>query len=328
MSVNEENTTDVETKRSSLKKYLVRAVKFLLAVTVIYFAGQQLVSNWAEVSGYQWTLDPPMLALSVVLHLLTFALFSKVWCLLIRAFGFDVPLRHGFKIAYIANLGRYIPGKFWPVIGMIYLLKKIRIDMETAFASWGVATLLGLPPAFLVGFITFYFFPDMLSGIWGDNLGVGPLLAVIATFGASGFLVFAPDRTMALFNWVIGLLRRPPVQFKLSRKTAMQVYGGYFVCWVCYGLAFYTFVNGVMAEPGIPLAAGIGAFVTAYLIGYLFVFSPGGLGAREWVLIAVLTPFLGPIASGLAVAARIWNLVVELIAFAIALAIKLDSRKD
>ncbi len=273
MNAHEENKADVKTKQSRLKKYLIWAVKLLLAATVIYFAGRQLVSNWAEVSQYQWTLDPLMLTLSVVLHLLTFALFSKVWCLLIRAFGFDVPLRHGFKIAYITNLGRYIPGKFWPVIGMVYLLKKIRIDAETAFASWGVATLLGLPPAFLVGFVTFYFFPDMLSGVWGNDPGVGPLVAVIATFGASGLLVLAPNRTMALFNWVIGLLKRGPVQFKLTRKTAMQVYGGYLVCWVCYGLAFHTFVSGVMAGPGIPLAAGVlyhWGFILSPAIGALF----------------------------------------------------------
>lgn len=300
----------------------------MLATTVIYFAGRQLVINWTEVSQYHWTINPLLMILSVVFHLITFALFSKAWCLLMQAFGFSVPLKHGFKIAYIANLGRYIPGKIWPVFGMVYLLKKININKEVAFASWGIATILGLPPAFLAGFITIYFYPEMLSDTLSGNLGISPFVAVVVTFLASFVLVFAPDKTIALFNWLLKTLRRPPVQFKLKKKVALQVYLVYFIGWICYGISFYTFMNAIMSKPDIPAIAGIGSFVMAYLIGYLAFFSPGGLGARELVLTTVLSPFLGSIASGLAVTARVWNLISEFIATSIALIIKLENKKE
>ncbi|MCK4572859.1 MAG: hypothetical protein KAU36_00740, partial [candidate division Zixibacteria bacterium] len=87
-------------------------------------------------------------------------------------------------------------------------------------------------------------------------------------------------------------------------------------------------MHAVMDNPAVPVIAGIGAFVLAYEIGYLTVFAPGGLGARELVLITVLTPFLGPVAAGMAVAARIWNLVTEFIAALIALLIKFDKNKE
>jgi len=83
-----------------------------------------------------------------------------------------------------------------------------------------------------------------------------------------------------------------------------------------------------MAKPDIPVIAGIGSFVLAYIIGYLTFFSPGGLGARELVLTTVLSPFLGSVAVGLAVAARVWNLISEFIATAIALLIKLEKKKE
>ncbi|MEA3296717.1 MAG: lysylphosphatidylglycerol synthase domain-containing protein, partial [candidate division Zixibacteria bacterium] len=188
MEAGRQTESEDKAQRSFGKKLLVTAVKFVLAVIVIYFAGRQLVANWSEVSQYHWTIDPLLIVLSVVLHLVTFALFSKVWCLLIGAFGHQVPLRHGFKIAYIANLGRYIPGKIWPVIGMVYLLKQINISKETAFASWGIATLLGLPPAFLAGAITVFFFPEMLTGSLSGDSVTGPVVAIALTFGASLFL--------------------------------------------------------------------------------------------------------------------------------------------
>jgi uncharacterized membrane protein YbhN (UPF0104 family) len=328
----EEKTIATEAKsqpqKSLVRSFLITAIKFVLAATVIYFAGRQLVSHWAEVSQHHWTINPLLIILSVVFHLITFAVLSKMWCLLMKAFGFNVPLKHGFKIAYIASLGRYIPGKIWQVFGMVYLLKQINVNKEVALASWGVATIFGLPPAFLVGFITIYFYPQMLSTTLGSNPGVGPFVAVVVTFAASLLLVFAPDKTMALFNWILKTLRRPRVQFKLEKKIALQVYLGYFIGWTCYGISFYTFMNAIMVKPEIPVIAGVGSFVMAYTIGYLAVFSPGGLGARELVLTIVLSPFLGSIASGVAVAARIWNLASEFIAAMIALLIKLEKKKE
>ncbi|MDH4156497.1 MAG: flippase-like domain-containing protein [candidate division Zixibacteria bacterium] len=308
----------------SVKRIIVIALKVLLAATVIYFAGRQLVGNWAQIADYEWKINPFLLVLSVVLHLVTFVAMSRTWCLLMNAFGFRIPLKSGFKVAYIANLGRYIPGKIWPVFGMIYLLKQIDVNKETAFTSWGIATILGLPPAFLVGVIAIAFRPEMVSGSLSGGLGIGPVLALVATLALSLVLILAPDKTTVLINWVTKLLRRPSVNFRLDKKVALQVYLGYFVSWILYGASFYTFVNAIMTDPGVPVVAGIGSFALAYLIGYLAVFSPGGLGAREWVLTTLLTPFLGPVAAGVAVAARVWNLIVEFIAAAIALVVKLE----
>jgi len=311
-----------------MKSIAITALKFVLAALVIYFAGRQLVVNWAEVSQYDWTLNPVLLAFSVIFHLITFVVFSKSWCILMTAFGYRIPVRYGFKVAYLTNLGRYIPGKIWPVFGMVYLLNQIDVKKEVAFASWGIATILGIPPAFLVAFITVYFHPEMVSKILGEGVGVGSLIALLVIFTASAVLIFWPQRTIALYNWTLRLLRRPPVKLKLDKKVALAVYLGYFVSWICYGISFYTLMHAVMDNPAIPVIAGIGAFVLAYEIGYLTVFAPGGLGARELVLITVLTPFLGPVAAGMAVAARIWNLVTEFIAALIALLIKFDKNKE
>jgi uncharacterized membrane protein YbhN (UPF0104 family) len=264
----------------------------------------------------------------VVLHLVTFAIFAKTWCILMTAFGHHVSLRNGFKISYIANLGRYIPGKIWPIFGMIYLLKQININKETAITSWIIATFLGLPSALLAGFIAVTLYPQMLSGTTGGGANTGPLVALVIIFVAAVTSAFVPDRMMAIFNWGLRLIKRPPVQIRLDKSIVFKVYLGYFIGWVCYGVAFYTFANAVMAKPALPVVAGVGAFVAAYILGYMAFFSPGGLGVRELVLTSVLTPFLGSVAAGLAVTARIWNLVTETIAAVTALLIRLEKPKE
>jgi len=296
-------------------------------LVVVYFAGRQLVNNWSEVRQYDWSFNPWLIILSVAIHLLTFWILSKMWCILIKAFGYDVPHRYGFKISYIANLGRYIPGKVWSVFGMIYLLDKIGINKETAFASWGVATIFGLPPAFLAMLITISFYPQMLTGTFGAAPGLATIIAMLAIVAVSLVLVFVPDKSMALCNIVLKFFKRPVIGFKLEKKVALQVYLGYFIGWCCYGAAFYTFVYAIMPDPQLPMIAGMGAFIMAYVVGYLAFFSPGGIGTRELVLITVLTPFLGPVTAGVAITARVWNIVCEIVAVIIALSIKMNGKR-
>ncbi len=322
-----ETNPEKQTKKSRSRRYIAAAVKLILAAIVIYFAGRQLVNNWAEISQYKWEINLPMIILSIVLHLITFVFFSGMWCILIRAFGHKIPFKYAFKVSYIADMGRYIPGKIWPVVGMIYLLKRIGINKETAFASWGIATIIGLPPGFMVGFIAFLIYPEMLSGVSDAFSGIGPIIAIIIIIGGSVILVLTPDRPKILLNCILRLLKRPQVDFNLEKRVAAGIYLGYFIGWVFYGLGFYTFINAIGVGQDLPLIAGVGSFVLAYIIGYLTFFSPGGIGSRELVLTTVLSPFLGLIAAGVVVAARVWNIVCEIIAALIALSIKMGGKR-
>lgn len=291
---------------------------------MIYFAGIQVIEKWNAVSSYEWNLNPEFVALSILVHIMTFVLFSKAWCVLMRGFGFNIPLKTAFKIGYIANLGRYVPGKVWPVVGMAYYLKKINVNLDVAVASWGIATILGIPPAFLAGFITVYLYPQMIVGIFGSDAGAGLSAMIMMMIAISIFLIFVPSKTIAIYNSIIRVLKRRPIKFDLSRKVALSVYAWYFISWICYGSAFIIFSRGMLSGAEIPLIAGIGSFILAYVIGYLAFFAPGGLGARELILTAVLTSFMGSGAVGLVIAARLWNLTNEIIAAGIALGIRME----
>ena len=291
---------------------------------MVYFAGKKLIDNWHEVVDYQWSINPLLLVASIVAHIITFALMSWVWCFLITGFGYRVSLAHAFKISYIANLGRYIPGKIWPVFGMVYLARKIKINEEAAVASWGLAQMFAIPASFLACLVTLMFHPEMFTGKIGDLMGTGIYVAAAVIFLISILLILVPDKTLLLFNFVLRLFKRPEVSFRLDKTMALKVYLGYFICWMAFGFSFWLFLHAIIADPQIPVLAGIAAFVLAYQIGYLTLFSPGGLGVRELVLTTVLTPYIGPVAAGVAVASRLWNMVSEILAALIALKIKLN----
>ena len=115
---------------SLLPRLIKNALKLILVVILLYFISKQVAHHWNAIIDYDWTINPWLLALSVVSHAVTFVLFSKVWCFIISGFGYRVKVRHGFKLAYISNLGRYLPGKFWTIFGMAYLARRLGIKEE------------------------------------------------------------------------------------------------------------------------------------------------------------------------------------------------------
>ncbi len=308
---------------ASTKKILSFTIKAALTLVVIYFVADQLIDNWHSVLEFKWRLNIPLIALSLALHLITFALFAWVWCLLMVGFGHQVPLRHGFKVAYIANLGRYIPGRIWPVFGMLYVANQIKIPKETAVMSWGIAQIYAIPPSLVVALTGMWLFPEMLSGGWGEFLkGQLPLLSGL-TVTISVCLLFLPKLVVRFLNFFLVKFKRTPVHFDLSVGRAISVYFGYLICWTVYGTAFWVFLLSLSPEHQIGPGPAIGAFVTAYQAGYFMIFAPGGIGARELVMSATLAPFIGPASVGVAVAARIWNTLSDVFASIIAIKIRL-----
>jgi len=321
------NDKNVYVKRNRILKYILKVV---LTSIVIYFAGKQLVGNWSEVAEYKWNLNFIYLTISFLLHMITLVLFSKSWCTVLRALGFRVALIQGFKISYLANLGRYIPGKFWQIFGMIYLLKQVNIGKKTAFASWALSWIYGLPPAFLLSGIAAFFYGDLLSELFGGffNNDIYTAFFIISVATISILLIFVPEYSVKLLNLILRGLKKEKIDFKFKKIMAVKVFIIYFISWIIYGLAFYFLIKGLDGSSNVPFMVGLGSFVLAYILGLLALFSPGGLGVRELVLNALLLPYFGPVTSGIVVAARVWSLITEFIAAAIALLIHIRNKGD
>ena len=309
------------------KKAISNLIKLSLTAAVAYFLWIQISQNWEEVVQFEWKLHPGMLALSIGLHLLTFAAFSKVWSWLIGAYGFEVKFRYAFKIGYLANLGRYLPGKIWPVFGMAYIAKQVNIDERASVTSWAVALVYAISSSFAVCACIAAFYPELIdiaTRLVPRSVALAGLSLVALV---SLTLIIYPQVVSRVVNIGLRVLRRETLDFDIDRKTSFRVFLGYAACWMLYGLSFWTFLQAINAGAEIPIHVGIMSFILSYQIGYFAFFAPGGIGVRELALTYSLGPFIGPLAAGVAVAGRLWNISVEIIAALVALKIKLPEKK-
>ncbi|RKX22951.1 MAG: hypothetical protein DRP45_10995 [Candidatus Zixiibacteriota bacterium] len=305
-----------------MKKILVFALKVILTVAVLYFVGRQVWDNWDEIGTHDWQVDYFDLVLSLILAQAALFFFSTSWKSIVSGFGHRVTPTVSFKICYLSNLGRYIPGKVWQVFGMLYLAKKEGVPEEQTAASFVLFQLFTIPASILVYVLAAQIEPAIMT----DKvalLGRGGSLAISALMLAiCAVLIFWPQPILKGVNKIFAKLGRPTASFELDKSVAALVFAGYFAGWILFGLAFWLFLRSILGNSAPSATAAVGLYNVAYQIGYLALFAPGGFGPREFVMGALLIPFVGPIAAAVAVAARIWSVLIDFLAAVIALCIR------
>jgi hypothetical protein len=88
------------------------------------------------------------------------------------------------------------------------------------------------------------------------------------------------------------------------------------VVWFLFIRAFHPISLGSL--PGV-----VGSVIFAFIIGYLAVFTPQGWGIREGILSALLAYYMpAPLAVMVAVLARLWTIVDEVMALGLVLLLR------
>ena len=308
---------------SSPKKTAIRIVKIALVALILYYLFSRVYAHWQEISSYDWQIRPLYLVLSFVAGLITFWLFSTIWRIIVAGFGHDISPAKAFRISYLANLGRYIPGKLWQFLGVIYMTRKEGMPPEQAASSVVLIQLFAIPSSFLVFVLGSQIEPRVLVdqvAVLGSNSALFMTLAMLA---ACMVMVIWPGKVLGIGNYFLRRFGREPVTFRLDKRVALMILVGYCLAWTGYGLAYWLFLQAVMVNPTVGPVASIAIFNASYQIGYLVLFAPGGFGPRELAMGALLTPFAGAaLAPALAIVARLWAISVELMAALIALSIR------
>ncbi len=268
--------------------------------------------------GLDWTalqeLDPAewrpnLVVLGAACALLLIAMFMNavLWARVVADLGGTrIPPSEAIPLFMIANLGRYVPGKVWQIAGLAALARGKGVGPVTATGAAVLGQGLSLLAATAVGLGALLTGPEQLRP-WG--------------FFAAGLLVFVVIviAIPASFQWGARLWFRvartePPQQ--LASVHGLRWLALYALNWVLLALSFWVLVVSFGVSIGIVPAAS--AFAAAYVIGYLVILAPAGVGIREGFLLAFLTPHVGAASAGtLAVIARIWTTVVELVPAAV-----------
>ena len=250
--------------------------------------------------GVSWSL----VALSSLTLLLAYLYSGGLWGLMVREIGgYEVGFVSSLRVFFTANLGRYLPGKVWQIAGLAYLAKGEGVPAPAATGAAVLGQAFSLAGATLVG-------AGVLLGngrgpSFGGGWAAAALLVLLLGATSSGIL-------KGLLRFWFRLARQEvPGEFRPDRAFGIRWMGLYALGWALQGLAFWLLVRSLGFDA--TLLEGVPAFPAAYVAGYLALFAPAGAGIREGMLVVFLGPILGAGAAVVALLARLWTTVVEIV---------------
>jgi uncharacterized membrane protein YbhN (UPF0104 family) len=100
---------------------------------------------------------------------------------------------------------------------------------------------------------------------------------------------------------VLKTARRAPLEKSVSVGGMARALAWTTLGWLCYGAHAWFLISEFAGHGAHVLALSLGGYALAWSVGFLIIFIPGGIGAREIALIAVLAPVMSS-ASALVVA--------------------------
>jgi len=250
-----------------------------------------------------WAPSVPLLLASSLLLLGAYLMSAAIWGRLVLDLGGPaVATRDAIPIFMVANLGRYIPGKIWQIAGLSLLARRRGVPAATATGAAVLGQGIALAGACIVGLgalmaapidVRAWAVPGAVTLVAGVGIGLSP-----------------PVFRRVARIWFRVIRREAPSG--LDRVHALRWLLLYTANWALYAFSFWLMaVSFGQVGEVVPVAS---AFAAAYVLGYLMVFAPAGVGVREGFLVVFLGPHFGVGPAGvLAVVARLWTTVVELL---------------
>ena len=239
---------------------------------------------------------------------------AQAWRVLLRGAGHVLPLRQAFVLCGTAQIGKYLPGNVFHLVGRATLAyQRASISFDVSAASLALETALVLLAGTLVGA------PFILtrSAAVLSLLGVSSLwlwAVVVIVAGMSGAFVFVLARPR-----VAALLQR--LRQMTTWRTVLQVLCWDIVTFVVLGTALY--LTAAVAWPDafeLSWMETTLAFTVAWVLGFVTPGAPGGIGVREAVFLLVLGGNSQSIAVGasLSVASRLLSVCGDVVTFGLA----------
>ena len=291
-----------------VNRKLFRYVGWLLAAVVVVLVGRHLVSDVSALRSQPLARPPRwgLIMLSGALFLTGHAVLVQTWRSMLACWEARLGFWQAARVWSVSNLARVLPGKIWNIGAMGAMSRELGVSPVAASGSAILSTLVNLLAGFVVAVISGRALLEQTSH------GRGALAVLIVVLASLGLLM-AP-LLLPRIAPVIGHLVGRPVQATLPARAVIYAMVGNLAAWLLYGAAFRLFVSGLLGPTTGGYAEYLAAYTVSYLVGYLFLFAPAGIGVREQTMVTVLT-FAGlatsPQAALVALTSRVWLTLLE-----------------
>jgi uncharacterized membrane protein YbhN (UPF0104 family) len=295
----------------SRKKPLMRLLQIGTIVIIFGFLLHALYSSWHEIRAYTWEIKYGVLALSFILSILSASFSAYLLRRILTRLGVSLSYRKLFRVFFLSQLARYIPGMLWGVLGWAYLAEREEgVPKTTSTAALMLHLLFQVVSGVMVFLLTIPFWENV-----SDTAALIPVLLLLPL----GLLLLQPQLVRRAFNFGLRLGGQQPLDIDWGYGYVLMQLTLSMAAWVGRGLTSYFLIQSITFCPPSKLAVIVGAIAIAWVVGLVSVVTPSGLGVMEGSL-TILLSFAFPIyvAAIIALLTRLMRTVSDMACAAIA----------
>jgi glycosyltransferase 2 family protein len=293
------------------KQRLGSLVGAAIGIAGIVFVVRRVARDWDDFSDAIASASPAWVACGLVFGLAAMSMIGWNWFALLRSNETASDFRRGATWFFVGQLGKYVPGGIWPIVGQAELATRAGTSRSQAYSATALsmlATLLGAAVFGVGAAMVSSFDHRLIASIVG-----GALLA--------GFVLLGSARVRQYVHRVAARVTRRRLELPESRVLAVAT-ARHLPVWFCFAMVnicvFRALGGSVEFRLVVELAV---ATCVSWIAGFVVVGVPGGLGVREAVFVSMMTgPVGASIALSIAVVSRAVSISADLLGAAGALA--------
>lgn len=263
------------------RSFFYRLLQIAIIVTIFGFLFHTLYANWNEVRAYDWKVNYPILAVSFLFTLVSASFYVYPLKLVLSRLGAPLTYRKTFRLFFMSQLARYIPGMVWGVLSWAYLAEREEgVRKTTSTTALTVHLLFQVVSGVVVFVLTIPFWQNAI-----DLAGLMPVVLLLPL----GLLLLQPALVNRGFNFALRLAGEQPLNVRWGYRYVLMQLGLWIVGWLGRGLASLLLINSIAscAPSKLPIVTGI--FAIAWVIGFVTILTPSGLGVMEGSLTLLLS---------------------------------------
>ncbi|MCL2781243.1 MAG: flippase-like domain-containing protein [Actinomycetia bacterium] len=272
-------------RKQTRKRYAAASATLgaVLAAAGLYFVVSKIVRGWSDYGDTIRHARWGWIVLGLLLAFLGMATLGQVWRSVLASLGARVSRRNIFIWYQLGNLGKYVPGGIFQVLGRGELATRGGVTRSVAYnsvaLSMGATYVCGaLVSAVLLPFALLEH-GSIRSSWW---------VFLIIPLGLACLRPGLLDRVFRLAEKAFGGSedRQVPSWTQSVRLVSLHTPG-----WLLNGLACY--VVTLTFDPSPRFFTIVFAGIVSWVAGFVVIFAPSGLGVREAMFVAITQASLG-----------------------------------
>lgn len=291
-------------RRSRFPRWLRNLLGVVLVAATFYFLASRLVRDWHQIPWSNLRLNYLLLATAFALFFFIYIpLYGFMWKVMLAGMGERISLFNATSVLGVSQIGKYVPGKLWFAVGRMYLAKRHGISeaktavsalIETGFALLTAVLLFGLAALFL------------------PRYGIPKQVYLSFLLIPFCLVVIYPPVLNRIVGFLLRRLRQPVFDINLSLGRILALTGLYVLMWLVQGVGCFALVSSFYPLALSQLPMLVGGYALSWILGFVVLVSPAGLGIREGVFSFALRLIVPePVAIIAALLSRVWLTVAE-----------------